>query len=485
MSRLLQFHPRPIIPVTRYAALRRAAVHPSPKQVAVPSSVHEALRTNGQPLDAATLASMEPRFGHDFSHVRVHSDSKAAEAAQAVNALAYTVGNDIVFGAGRYIPGTAEGRRLLAHELTHVVQQSGSTQFNPVSSDEDPLPEREAEGMEAADAKVEPFANEKRVHPFQPAKSVQQFGMQCKKVPMDFGEFETTQFIGANDRGVEIKLEFKPTESKVDAKKIALSQSVKAIKESGAAYATTPNLANRMVASGKSGAGYTIDAPETTNNPIYYGTKNLGATEDLKDTPISANNPADPVRLGVNTNYILGYCYKDKPTDADKKKQPASMYDKPQGRKKPGAGMDFETAAFAIEGTDKGKYYGSVKWGYRIGGTDSVPTVTKTDIDEASKGTPTANFMEAAKLWNVGKTQGTLKVTADPATAYKMDGATTVTVPKGTILRQLDTIGGGAEPMIKAEILNPDGTGSGKLIYINVPDVKDMGDGSPNKKLPV
>jgi Domain of unknown function (DUF4157) len=66
---------------------------------------------------------MEPRFGHDFSKVRVHTDAEAAESAQAVNALAYTVGRDVVFGAGQYAPQTSEGRRLLAHELTHVVQQ--------------------------------------------------------------------------------------------------------------------------------------------------------------------------------------------------------------------------------------------------------------------------------------------------------------------------------------------------------------------------
>jgi hypothetical protein len=67
---------------------------------------------------------MEPRFGHDFSKVRVHTDSKAAESARAVNALAYAVGQDIVFGIGGYAPGTLGGRQILAHELTHTLQQS-------------------------------------------------------------------------------------------------------------------------------------------------------------------------------------------------------------------------------------------------------------------------------------------------------------------------------------------------------------------------
>jgi hypothetical protein len=76
-------------------------------------------------MDPGTRAFMEPRFGHDFSTVRLHADGKAAESAKAVNALAYTVGNHVVFGAGQYKPGSHEGRKLLAHELAHTVQQAG------------------------------------------------------------------------------------------------------------------------------------------------------------------------------------------------------------------------------------------------------------------------------------------------------------------------------------------------------------------------
>jgi len=102
---------------------RRAGDHAEPTEV--PSIVHEVLRSPGQPLDPATRAFFEPRFGHDFSRVRVHTDARAAESARAVNALAYTVGRKIVFGAGRYMPETSDGRQLLAHEFVHVVQQSG------------------------------------------------------------------------------------------------------------------------------------------------------------------------------------------------------------------------------------------------------------------------------------------------------------------------------------------------------------------------
>jgi hypothetical protein len=84
------------------------------------------LRSPGQPLDAETRAFMEPRFGHDFKNVRIHTDARAAESATAVNALAYTVGRDVVLGAGQYAPTTRRGQRLLAHELSHVEQQQSS-----------------------------------------------------------------------------------------------------------------------------------------------------------------------------------------------------------------------------------------------------------------------------------------------------------------------------------------------------------------------
>jgi len=92
----------------------------------VPSIVHDVLRSTGQPLDGATRALMESRFGHDFSRVRVHADARANHSARAVNALAYTVGQDVVFGAGQYAPHAASGRKLLAHELAHVIQQSSA-----------------------------------------------------------------------------------------------------------------------------------------------------------------------------------------------------------------------------------------------------------------------------------------------------------------------------------------------------------------------
>jgi hypothetical protein len=98
------------------------------ERVAAPSSVHQTLTSPGLPLDAATRAFMEPRFGQDFSHVRVHSDAAAEQSAHDVNAAAYTVGNNIVFGSASFAPQTTAGRQLIAHELAHVVQQAGASE---------------------------------------------------------------------------------------------------------------------------------------------------------------------------------------------------------------------------------------------------------------------------------------------------------------------------------------------------------------------
>jgi hypothetical protein len=136
----------------RRKRLQRSAAAPGP--AVAPPVVHDVLASPGRPLDGAVRAEMEPRFRHSFADVRVHADGRAAESARAVGAHAYAVGPSLVFGAGRYAPGSAEGRRLIAHELAHVVQQHGSASASlqpmlEIGAADDPA-EREADA--AADA---------------------------------------------------------------------------------------------------------------------------------------------------------------------------------------------------------------------------------------------------------------------------------------------------------------------------------------------
>ena len=95
-----------------------------------PASVERVLGSAGRPLDIALRKDMESRFGHDFSQVQVHLGAAAEQSAREVNANAYTVGQNIVFGAGRFAPNLHEGRRLIAHELTHVMQQTGGSRLS-------------------------------------------------------------------------------------------------------------------------------------------------------------------------------------------------------------------------------------------------------------------------------------------------------------------------------------------------------------------
>jgi hypothetical protein len=94
------------------------------KAIYAPRIVQEVLRSPGQTLDPASRAFFEPRFGCDFSQIRVHADEKAARSAHSIGAAAYTVGRAIVFGRDAFRPRNQTGRRLIAHELTHVVQQA-------------------------------------------------------------------------------------------------------------------------------------------------------------------------------------------------------------------------------------------------------------------------------------------------------------------------------------------------------------------------
>lgn len=108
-------------PVPQISAI---ASSPSSAGMTAPPIVHEVLRSAGQPLDAGTRAFFEPRFGYDFGSVRLHTDSRATESAARIHANAYAVGNNLVVANGRCAANTHAGRLLLAHELTHVIQQA-------------------------------------------------------------------------------------------------------------------------------------------------------------------------------------------------------------------------------------------------------------------------------------------------------------------------------------------------------------------------
>jgi Domain of unknown function (DUF4157) len=112
-------------------------------------TARDGFHAKGEALPVPVRALFEARFGHDFGQVRVHTDGPAADSARSIRASAFTVGDDIVFGSGRYQPATPEGQRLLAHELTHVVQNASTRSFSKAVSSPGDASEVEAERITA------------------------------------------------------------------------------------------------------------------------------------------------------------------------------------------------------------------------------------------------------------------------------------------------------------------------------------------------
>ena len=109
--------------------ITRFSGQPTGQMDMAPFSFNQALAGPGKPIEPTLRQNMEQRFGHDFSRVRVHSGSTAEQSARDMNANAYTVGHNVVFGEGRFAPETNEGRRLICHELTHIVQQNAAKSY--------------------------------------------------------------------------------------------------------------------------------------------------------------------------------------------------------------------------------------------------------------------------------------------------------------------------------------------------------------------
>ena len=120
----------------------------------VPRIVQEVMLSSGQPLDTTTQGFFEPRFGHDFGRVRLHTDAKATESARAINALAYAVDNHVVVRADKFAPGTTAGRRLLAHELAHVMQQSANGLGSEAEARADSAAHRIMDGQQVASGAI-------------------------------------------------------------------------------------------------------------------------------------------------------------------------------------------------------------------------------------------------------------------------------------------------------------------------------------------
>jgi hypothetical protein len=344
--------------------------------------VNQTLQGPGQAIDPGTRAFMEPRLGHDFSGVRVHTGTQASASAAALHANAYTVGRDIVFAVDKYAPASREGRRLLAHELSHVVQQdaggTSTAMFAKAISHPSDATEREA--VAAADTIVEGGT----YHPSLSADAALQgdlgggaiagivggavagaagLGALIGALAGAFGSrrwsISQTNTDGATYSS-KVAITFDPSAS-MHCNEIAFVQAARHNDvATGQSAITFPNYVQRRTAT-----GWTLDRIEARKYG-WYGYNNDGRPSGTV-TPGSAPSPLTPAVL------------HDSPTDTVSN-----------------GVFEFETCAICRSGTDVNTVYGCFHWGFNV---DASNKLTSRATSEAAA--PSAEFANSLKQWNV------------------------------------------------------------------------------------
>jgi hypothetical protein len=356
--------------------------------------IDRALHGPGEPLSASTRAMLEPHFGRDFGEVRVHDDEAAGASARAVDALAFTVGNHIVFDRGRYAPETVSGRRLLIHELAHVVQQGG----RPAAPGEAwSLGSPSSAAEHAADATIDAIDGPQRVLP--PVLAARLAGSAAREPVLQRaiatwgGEWDTSKYNTVEPdpadptiHGVDIDLKFTPKDP-ADATEIGIVQKVVSKDDNGPiVVGGSPTLAARTVPAGGPGAGSNIDRVETAKNPVYP-TSDTAPASHLWESPTVAD-------WGHN-----GYHHKDSKGVLSHRE--ALLKDEPRLLKtRPNASQTFEDTAMAITGVQTGATYGTVQWGWK---TNAAGNVIKLPLTKLSDDVVSGSFKQAQTLWNQNK----------------------------------------------------------------------------------
>ena len=307
-----------------------------------------------------------------------------------MQALAYTLGSHIVFGEGRYAPHTPDGRRLLTHELAHIVQRDAS-ESTPANGWRMSTPAEPAE--RAADGAVHAIERNPQAHRAANAgilhdrlrMSAPQQPALLRAVDTWAGKFDTTTYTTVKNAGVEdgvdIELHFKPGDP-VDATAIGMAQKVTS-KQNGALLAVDLTVGARSLPAGKPGEGAHIDQLKQFRNPLF-ATGAGRANDQLWSTATS-------VAWGQH-----GYHNVDKAGVLHH--LDAVLKDTPQ---LPGHGPNssqiFETTAMAVTGVQTGAFYGSVQWGWK---SDAAGTFTRLPLTKVSGDVPSGTFAAAQALWN-------------------------------------------------------------------------------------
>jgi len=357
--------------------------------------MHQTLRSQGQLLDTDTRAYFEPRYGHDFSRVRVHADRQASEAARAVDAAAYTVGSQIVFAEGRYQPRTAAGRRLLAHELAHVAQQRNASVPGTDLKIGNP--------SDAAERAADAAAQHALVHPA--TCTVDAIGASAtvrretreswagtfdNDLQYDLINKRIGKKHGAYGTPIQIRFTPKPVVSADKDAKVAFVQIANS-SWNDEIFPVGTEAEAAATAARSTPAGSHIDQLNTSSTTPLVGMKNPSSGGDL-----AASVPGKNARFGIpsakNLQDRQAWLFDPAGLDVDPDGIPDEI----------GVSQSLETAALAVSGPQKGVYYGSVRWGWDKPPDAKVATQKKFEL--VSKDAPSLELSGASTKWNESKT---------------------------------------------------------------------------------
>lgn len=452
-----------------------------------PSTAEGAHSNPGTPLDSATRQPLERFFQRDLNDIRLFSDDASRTTAQSLGALAYTYGQDIHLGSQAQALSGERRNALLAHEVTHALQQ-------PVASGEPghdaAVDAANAPGEHHADAMSRAFMADRQGRPEGTAMrdrlgshQVASPRLQLTRFPTHYGEFEDYKFNEVKDAagtviGVQMYLKFHPGPN-VDATKIGITQAAGGHEDG---KLTTEGVWGRRQATSGPGAGNFIDAGETNPSPMYGATsvKTTGAPADKLGSygapGISAVTHEQLVKAGFDVTGIgygggsvFGYNYLD--AGVQKGPVPAEMHDAPMMPSAMNSSeQHFESAALAMEGKMAGTYLGAVQWGWSrdaAGKFSSIPASIK------SRGVPSSTFLTAASVWNPAKEGYGLLASLTPTPILKPDLSAGFNVLKGTVLREIGSATHGGVDYLAVAIV--DGTGRTGVIVKSDAAMGDFG----------
>ncbi|MFZ0870793.1 MAG: DUF4157 domain-containing protein [Rhodanobacter sp.] len=348
------------------------------------TAVKTGVNSSSKPLDASTRAFMEPRFGWDFSKVRVHTDASASSTAQSLQARAYTVGNDIVFNQGQFHPTCVAGQSLLAHELAHTMQQQGGSRDVRNVGRVDDRTEQQADhaawqalsnqGLNTPPTVSRDASDALRRAPIQTWGGDFDVGEKGYKETFEEGAEETRPDTDRKEKtvrpGAMLHLKFSPDKKVVDAQEIAFVQAITTFRNNQPFFIGNTEE-SRSIPVGDIGEGLHIDSFRTEKSPFV--TQQPGAHFSDKKTETTGD---------------------------------AEMIDTPGFKiwDSDSAEMTATTSAVATKGKQAGAFYGAVQWGWTRAEKKPPKKIEMTATTSPLPGGTL--FKKIAGLWDASMTSG-------------------------------------------------------------------------------